>query len=824
MALKPRYKRRIFWSIISAIATIGLLMVLIPPMITLNNFRPTIEQSIKTQTNVPVKLGGNLHFSLLGGATIAAHDVEIPNAKIGTVLFSIPFRSFFNLGNSKLNDAVVIYDANITVDKLAPAAFNHNIEIYNSNITFMGRKFHIIRADFTDGQFHGTVRSQNHKYEVEFIGDSFTIKNKNNDLDLTGKFFPDGSIRGHMDLETQYINEWFGFEEPQIKQTVKLSTDFEWNGHDTYEFTNLHSDNFAGNITVSENGTRTVQLVSPDIDFDFSFLMRPTKLFHKTKFNIDFYGALKFGNKTFKHLKIDVTATTDNLQIANVVADDIVISDGIITKDGAKNILITMPYNGVDTMCLFSGTPTKWECSKFSYGDYSGSIYVDKDKFTINIQSSNPMPSNTEFMNMIYKLGDTGIVNFKFSDIAGTYNIKNKKVSATYNFAKNKTLKWLNVKIPFIPDFIMNATGDFIWQNGTLSFIPHNNTWEFSAHDDYFYIAGTSFKSWLPNIDLRFVNDSKYSVSGFYKKGKISNLEITIADNKFSGSVSDGTITLNTDVLSIDSFANKAFIDNFAELEFLTNDPVLTLFELPVKISLYANTLIYQGNKYNNFVYSLKPDSQTFSITDKTRGNLLATIEKNKAKYEIFIQLNKFMTNGTLLSQNMPLNIRDTMITGELAFSTNGKIAHDIYYNMSGDIDITFTSGYLIGMSFDDFYASAQNITILNAEYALANALSRGETKIKNIRLVGTYNNGNFITTQPIELSMRHTTAVGGLAITNRQMTAEFDLTLRGTAPTPVRINLGILPNNGRQYSLSEIMREFDPEFMRAFIKTHNKF
>ncbi|MFQ6730242.1 MAG: hypothetical protein ACLRFK_04310 [Alphaproteobacteria bacterium] len=824
MALKPRHKRRIFWSIISAIATIGLLMVLIPPMITLNSFRPTIEQSIRTQTNVPVKLGGSLHFSLLGGATIAAHDVEIPNAKIGTVLFSIPFRSFFNLGNSKLNDAVVIYDANITVDKLVPAAFNHNIEIYNSNITFMGRKFHIIRADFTNGQFHGTIRSQNHKYEVEFIGDFFTIKNKNNNLDLTGRFYSDGSIRGHMDLETQDINEWFGFEEPQIKQTVKLSTDFYWDGHDTYEFTNLHSDKFSGNITVSGNGTRTVQLVSPDIDFDFSFLMRPTKLFHKTKFDIDFYGALQFGNKTFKHLKIDVIATTDKLQITNVIADDIVISGGTITKNGAEKIMITMPYDGVETMCLFSGNPDTWECSEFSYGDYFGDIYVGKNEFIINIKSNNPMPSNKEFMNMIYKLGDTGIVNFTFSDIAGTYNIKNKKISATYSFAKNKTLKWLKVKIPFIPDFIMNATGDFIWQNGTLSFIPHNNTWEFSAHDDYFYIAGTSFKSWLPNLDLRFINDGKYSVSGFYKKEKISNLEISIADNKFSGSASDETITLHTDVLSIDSFSNKNFIDNFTELEFLTNDPILTLFELPVNISLYANTLIYQGNKYNNFVYSLKSNAQTFSITDKTRGNLLATINKDKTKYKMFAQLNKFMINGTLLSQNMPLNIRDTMITGELDFTTNGKIAHDIYYNMRGDIDLTFTSGYLIGMSFDNFYASAQNIKISNAEYALANALSTGETKIKSMRLVGTYDNGNFITTQPIELSMRHTDAIGGLAITNGKMTAEFDLTLRGTAPTPVTINLGILPNNGRQYSLSEIMREFDPEFMRAFIKTHDKF
>jgi hypothetical protein len=143
---------------------------------------------------------------------------------------------------------------------------------------------------------------------------------------------------------------------------------------------------------------------------------------------------------------------------------------------------------------------------------------------------------------------------------------------------------------------------------------------------------------------------------------------------------------------------------------------------------------------------------------------------------------------------------------------------------MSGDMDITFSDGYLVGMSFDNFYASAENITTLNAEYALANALTSGETKIKTMRIIGTYDDGNFITTQPIELSMRHTTAVGGLAITDNQMTAEFDLTLRGTAPTPVTIELGITPNGARNYSLSEIMQNLDPGFMRAFVKTHDKF
>ena len=92
------------------------------------------------------------------------------------------------------------------------------------------------------------------------------------------------------------------------------------------------------------------------------------------------------------------------------------------------------------------------------------------------------------------------------------------------------------------------------------------------------------------------------------------------------------------------------------------------------------------------------------------------------------------------------------------------------------------------------------------------------------MRLIGDYSRDNFITTEPIELSMRHTTAIGGLAIQDGYMTAEFDLTLRGTAPTPAQIALSIMPNGTRQYSLSDIMQNIDINFMRAFIETHDRF
>ena len=426
MALKPRHKRRIFWTTVISIAVILLASVLIPPFITLNGFKSVVEQSVHTQTNVPLKLNGDIHFSLVGGATIVAHDVDIPDAKIGSVLFSIPFRSFFNLKDAKLNDAVIIYDADINIKKLEPAFFNHNIEIYNSNITLYGKKFHIVRADFTNNEFHGVIRSAHHKYDVEFIDDTFNIKNKTNKLDLTGQFYSDGSIRGHMDIETKNINEWFGFATPKINHPVKLTTNFEWDGHNGYEFTNLNANGYSGNVIVSPDGEKTIQLVSNDANLDLSFLTKPTDLLNRTKFNLDFYGSIKFMNHSFKHVKIDVIADQDILQITNIIADNLVITGGQITPNGAKNIMITTPVNNTNAMCIFSGTPANWECSKFTYGDLYGSISVKNNIFDIDVQSNQPMPENTdEFIKLLYKIGSSGTVKFKFSikSMGGTTNL-----------------------------------------------------------------------------------------------------------------------------------------------------------------------------------------------------------------------------------------------------------------------------------------------------------------------------------------------------------------------------------------------------------------
>ncbi|MBP3316159.1 MAG: hypothetical protein J6L70_00975 [Alphaproteobacteria bacterium] len=824
MALKPRYKRRIIWSLVSIFAALVLSIIILPSIITLNRFKPMIEAAVFEQTNVPAKLNGSIHFSLLSGATIVAHDVVVPTASIGAVMFSVPFKTFFNPKNPEIEPVVTIYDADITIDKLAPAVFNHDINIYDSNIMFMGRPFHIISAEMINNKFHGIVRSPNHKYDVEFSGDTFHITNKNNNLDITGQFFDNGTIRGHMSFTTNDINGWLDIPEPKITDTVNISMNFEWNGGTGFKYTNIQTDKITGNIEILPNGNRIIELKSNDLDYDFSFLLHPGKMLHETKYDMDFYGKLKFLNHEFKHLRINASATNDALNITNIVADDIAATGGTIDSTGAHNVLITMPFDGRPSTCMFSGTPDNWKCAPYSYGDIIGNISVNNNTFDMTIRSDNKMPKTGILNNRIKKLGNHGKIDFQFSDVAGTYNITPDNITPHFTFAHDKTLRWMNINLPFLPDFMNNDIGDFVWRGNILDFTPHNKMWQIQIDGKKFKLSGKSTHTWLPGLDLRAINDMPYIISGTYDNGVISDLVIELSNHKFTGSIVGNNITLHTPLLNLNTFISKSFIDNYSELEFLTNTPIMIPFNINANISLSADLVEYNGDKFKNFVYSLKDNAQIFSITDNDRGNILATIEKDKNNYDIFLQMNKFVINGNLLNNIMPLNIRDTMITSEIHLKTSGQIAHDIWYNMAGEMDLSFDGGYIVGLSFDEFYASARDITKLNAEFALARALGGGETSLKQMRIIGKYQNGNFITTEPLKISMRHIEGFGNLEIENGEMYTQLDLTLRGTSPVPSVIQVDIMPDGTRRYSLSEIMINFDPDYMREFIKTHNRF
>ena len=824
MALKPRYKRRIGWTLVGVVVAAFIAVLFVPPAITLNYMKPQLESAVLKETGFTAEFNGDVNFSLLGRATIVARDITVPFGTIHSAIFSVPWLSVFNPSDTELTGPISLYGAHFEINNLNALDFKNKITLYNSVIRFKSHDYEVIRGELLHGRFSGTVRTNQHKYDVTYENDEFVIRNQNNKLKIVGRLYSDGSARGQMSIVTDDVNKWFEFSEPKINETVDLTMNFDWDGGTGFNFTDIVANNLSGNVRLYPDGRRDIELSARDMDFDFSFLTKPGNLLRGVNLKLDFYGNIKFGPYTFKHVKIKALGTDEKLQIANIVADDYAFTGGTIDANGAHDIMATLPMRGGTTLCHFSGTPTKWECSEYSHGNMSGSLYVDGDVFNIVVFAPIKMPDITTVRKNALKFGKRGVVKFSFNDAAGTLTIDGEKMRPEFTFAKNKNLDWLGKRLPFLPASMADSVGDFEWETGAVVFKPHTGTWQMAIQNDYFYIYGNNFKTWFPNLDLSFLRDNIYTISGEYKNGVVSELTINIANHVFTGSVADNEITLKTDVLNLDSFLSQDYMDNFEEMSFLAMHPIMLPFDINAKIYLSADKLIYNGDEYNNFIYSLKPNAQVFSISDDYRGNILATIERSGNNYDISLQLNRFATSGKILNDLMPLNIGEAYVTGDISMKTHGMIAHDLEYNLDGTMDLTFNGGYIFGFGIDDFFAAADKINILNAEMALATALNDGQTRLKSLHIVGKYNRGNFETTEPMTLSVPHADATGALQINDGKMSAQFYLVLRGTAPEPAPIDIEILPTGERNYSLSEIMRNFDPAFMREFVRTHDRY
>ena len=826
MAIKPRHKRRFFWTFIGLLVLgfIGLLIT--PTFINLNSVRNRLESAIFTRTGINVKINGDITFGIFGQTTINARDVTFTNGTIKNLAVKIPFSGLFDLENAKLTGDITISGAKIAVSDIYSQKNDYDINISDSVVNFMGKDYQIISGKFNRGTFNGIVRTNQHKYDISSNGNEFKIQNKNVNLNITGELYSNSGASGIIEIDTDKINSWFEFSEPKVTQTVKLSMNFWWDGQYGFKFSDINANDVHGNIELLPDGGREIELSGNDVDFDFSFLAHPTKFITNAKINIDFYGNLIFEKWMFKHLKIDAVGTQKKVKINNIIADDMSFTGGYIDTNGAHDIMIKTIKNELETTCLFSGTPKSWECKEFKYGNISGKIKISNSG-NISADITAPQPMEMDDLIKYMKKFDAkyATIKFKFPNMSGTYILSPKGNNVKYDYIYNKSISWLNPHIKFLPEFMMNEVGDFVWKNENISFIPKSNKWSLTLHNKFFFLTGVDAKSWFSNLDLRSLDNFGYEISGYYNKsGDISDLTVKIANHTFTGSATKNTITLNTDTFVIDTFLNQDFLDKSEEMEFLTNAPIMLPFEINKNIYISADTLIYNGDSYKNFVYALKPGIQTLSITDKSRGNLLATIIKERSNYDIFIQLNKFLINGKLLSHNFPINVMDTSITAEIDLTTSGHIIHDLWYNMRGTLDLTLDDGYIIGLGIDDFYASAQNLTRLNVQDNIMAALSDGVSRLKNMHIMGKYENGNFTTTEPVRFSLRHVDAVGAFKIQDGMMTTKIELLMRGTAPEPVPVSVTIGPNGKRTYSLSDIMRNFDPVFMRSFIRNHNKF
>ncbi len=823
--MKPKYKRRLLWTFISVFGAIAFSVIIVPPMINLNSLKPRITEFIYNQTGIHAIIHGNVNFSLLNNATIIAHNVIVPNGVISSCEFKIPVKDIFDIKNAKISGDIIINGGNFNIEKIVPFDLDANIVVNNSKFNFLDKQYDIVYADLSRNSLNAIVRTNQHKYEITAKDNNFIIKNHNNDLNLTGTLLNDGSVVADLSITAQNINRWFEFENPKITGHFPITANMHWDGQYGVEFKNISANGMIGDISWLDNGYKIIKLKSDSANYDLSFILQDIDFLKNASLNLDLYGKIKFLDKTFRHVYVNVIGSETKIKIQEIIADDLHIIGGTIDGNGAHNLNISLPENGVQTTCIFSGTPSDFTCSDFSYGNkIFGDLSVKDNVYELDVRSNENLVSTNNLINSANHFGKTGEIRFNFANAAGIIKTTKKSTDIKYDFINNKSLNDMDIDLSFLPDFMRDANGDFTWQNHTMSFIPKFQNWHLIKIQDKFVITGQNFKDLFPDVNLESISNLSYLISGNYRNGNISNLVLEIANHKFTGTATKNSITLKSDILNLDSFISPEFVDNFESLSFFTQLPIMIPFNINKNVALSAKALIYNGQKYNNFIYSLHENIQNFSVSDSNRGNILTAIGKNKHNYNINIQLNKFVWDGKILPANMPMNLGDTTITAEIKLTTNGKIAHDIIENINGDFDMTFDGGMLYGLGINDFYASYKDITKLNSEYALIKALDGGETPIKKMRFIGTYKNGDIQTTTPMTISMKHSDATGTMDISNKDMVMKLNLVLRGTSPEPETIEMTINPDNTRQYSLSDIILNFDPEYMRTFIETHDKF
>ena len=824
MNIKPRHKRRFFWGIVILLSLCVIGIICIPPFVNLNKMRPVLEAKLYEQTGVQTKINGNINFSLLGTATIVAHNITVPNGNIGSISFSVPLTQMFNLQDANLNNTITVHDANLKINDLFPGNFSHQIFVSNINLDFMNHEYKIVRGVVSENKLDAQIRTGQHKYDVVYDDGEFTIINSNDNLHIRGTLFPDGGAAGEMSIATDNINKWFEFEYPKINEPVNLSMEFNWDGNYGFDFSNINANGYTGSIQLMESGINILNFQSNNTNIDMSFIMKDKNMLTKTNMNFDFDGKIKFGDYNFSKFMLIAVGRNNKLELNHLITDKFELFGGTYDNFSISNTKLHINNLPEKFACNFTGNKTKWECKNYKYGNITGNITVDNGIFNITATGMGKMPQLKTIRNLVSRIGDSGTIDFTFADQSGTLVVTKKQMIPKYRYAKNVTLPDINMNLKFLPEFMSTETGTYTTTENKKRFTPDNQQWMLEIDGNNFIMTGLDFKHWLPNMDLRFLNTLPYAIAGTFSNENINDLNIMLAGQLFTGNATKSAWTLEIPELDLDKFINQSFINKFQEQKFLTNHPLATLFDLPINISLSADSVILNDQRFANFVYSLKPNTQIISISDNDRGHMLSIIEKDKFNYDISIQLNKFKFDEPILNFESPLNIENTEVTAEIKLKTSGQTANDLIYNLNGDMDMTFIGGEITGLGFDKFYASADNLSVLNAEYALAATLESGKTYIKKLKIVGKYNNGNFETTRPMTISMRHVEGVGAIFINNKITTGTFDFVLRGTAPKPAKISLDINENGRRTYSITDVINNLDIGFMRAFIRTHNKF
>jgi hypothetical protein len=847
------------WMLLSIIAALCLALVIVPPFVNLDGLKPRIESALLNQTGLHAIIRGPVRVSLLGRATISAGDIvvgEFPDGShIESVSFSLPLWAALDLGAAKIPNEITVSGARLKIETLSPPSFDNRITIRNSAVLFMGKTYRDINGHLHDGMFSGTIRTDEHKYAFRARGGEFEITNPNVGLVITGSLATDGggrvSASGTLDIETDRINEWFAFSVPRIRERVALSMKYDWSEYDFrfYDIAGtIGGGEFSGEVVLS-GGRKSINFSAHGIDFDMSFLLSHPEFLKNSDLDLTLSGGIAFGGRKFGRVRLQSSGAPESVSIRNLEFAGIGISgamNGEIDRNGAR-LDIGLDKDAGRITCAFAGTPDNWSCENWTYESEGvsarGGMAVSKDLIELQFNSDD-FDSAIDFSFFISRLSahisrPREMIKFALRDgLIGEISVAGDARLVKYRGHKNTTLSELpgHDFIRLLPESWRAARGevtDAVIDGGKLtSFGFRTRDWsaEINESGRFYLNAGLRplLRAYFPELGANFLNAGlDIGVRGVCRAPYISDLSVMIngaSDAELSGKFDGKTLDLRAGALNLDAFVRKDYLENYESEQFVSPEPMTSPFMLGIGLTLAADTVQIGGREYANFNYALKDGSQTMSITDASRGSMLLALYKDRAKYKITLQANKFELAGKVLGEDAALNIADSTLTARGELETSGLTAYDFWNNMRGKLDMTFDGGALLGVGIDEFYANSAGMTRLNLGEAVESMLSGGRTAIKTMVIAGEYERGEFKTAQPLELRARHADIFGDVAASGRGLAARLGIMLRGTSPMPEPITLSIAPNGSREYSAFGASSKIDPDFLREFVRTHEKW
>lgn len=845
--MKTHHKSHIFWIIVTTLSMLAVGAVFITPTIKFDKLKPALESAIFKNSGLHTKIGGSVRMSLLGGPKMIANNVTISdyNGVIESAILSIPWHEVFN--PITFNSTITLIGADFELSELTPPKITNRIMLRDSAAVFMGKRLSDVNGVLLNGNFIGHMRLDNRKYKFTTSDGNFKITNPDVNLEIVGQLFSDQSgevgASGTMKIETDKINKWFGFEFPVLNNILSANMKFNWTKN-KFQFSeisgNTNGAKFIGEITKTDD-FESIKLTANNLNYDLSIIMKNPVFLRNSNLDLDISGNLKFGTKTYSRLIFVSRSAQKTFEIQKLHAigeNESFAASGIINDSGANGVQLEMNENGIKTSCEFFGSTDVWRCSKFviktKNTNVHGSVSVNPTSYDLVIESEN-MSLEQIIPELKKRFGNRrGHIKFNLQNGRGSADLTRDIIDNLDFNTDSATLASLHINksLP-LPEQLLNMPGEIsvITSNGKLTSLDFiAPSWSFAMADEAFVLEYSDAKELLSfaasESDLFFMESNiPIVISGNFKKPFLRDLEIEIGGNILTGYAENGKFNLTTDKLNLDALVDERFLNPNESDGFLHREPLLAAMALQSgAISLTAQSVVLGDQEYSSFVYSLKPNSQQFSITDTARGNILVSISKNKNNYKMMFQANKFMVDGTLLDKSSTLNISDTVITGVANMETHGITSHDIRYNLSGDIEITLDGGTITGLGIDGFYSQALNITRTNAKDYLAQMLVGGNTALKSLNFIGRYENGIFKTTNLITLGVVHSNITGNMEIQSGRASAILNIILRGTAPDLKPIQLKINQNGTRNYSLDDAIFAIDPEYTREFIATHDKF